>query len=78
MSKENHEIIEKKKTSSFHKKNNSLDVDLIKEANEIVDEAKILEEKVVVFIKDSKSIFDHIFTCCNGKKDVIEDTENNK
>jgi hypothetical protein len=70
------DINSKNENKHIHKKNNSLNEDLLKEAKEIVEEVKDLEEKVIVFIRDSKSIFDHMFSCCNGKKDVVEDEEN--
>lgn len=53
---------------SHHEKKVSEISEAYKEALEVIKEAKELEEKVVVFVNESKSFFERMFVCCNGKK----------
>ena len=53
-----------------HVKNNSNIFEIYKEAAEIVKDAKELEEKVIVFVTESKNFFEKMFECCNGRKDI--------
>lgn len=69
------EEVKKTRKDSKHEKHISL-VSLCGEAADIVREAKELEEKTVIFVAESKNFFEHMFSCCNSKKDVIEDDKN--
>lgn len=70
--------MEKRNTSSFkkiksektpeHKRSESTQSELVKEAIEVINEAKKIEEDVIIFIKESKSFFNKMFECCNGEK----------
>lgn len=69
--------IEEEEKVSKHKKEVSFG-DLYKEAKEIVDEAKDLEKKTVIFVNESRNFFEHLFSCCNSKKDVVENEESSE